>query len=692
MQKNYNHEEYEESIYKKWEDSGLFTPPAGDEVKENQKTFTVIMPPPNANDPLHVGHAMFVTIEDIFIRFHRMLGEATLWLPGTDHAGIETQFVFEKKLSKQGKSRFDFDRDTLYEMITNYVKENSGVAVEQMKKLGASADWSRYKFTLDSDVVEEVLNTFLLLHQRGLVYKAEKLVNYCTKCGTAYSELEIEYEEKDDKIYTIDYGQGIKVATTRPETLLGDVAVAVHPDDIRYKNMVGKEVELPLTGRKIPVMADEMVDPEFGTGAVKITPTHDHHDWEVAVRHGMNLAEICNKYKIVGENGKLTSCAGSYEGLNILEAREKVLADLKERVLDIKPIRHNVGVCYRCKRVLEPLPRSQFFIKVKGMADKVLRSLDNKEVEVLGSGHDKILRHWLENLHDWNISRQIVWGIRMPIWYKKDNYGGNDYIVSKENPGGDYIQETDTFDTWFSSGQWPMVTLKTNKQGDFDKYYPTSLMETAYDILPFWVMRMLMLGLEVTGKVPFTKVYLHGLVRDEKGEKMSKSKGNVVNPLDLSAKYGTDSLRMALVMSTAAGVDSNTGENKVKGMRNFANKVWNASRYVTEKKDITVNIGNDDSVFADKMREVLSETTRLLMDFKPGLAAEFVYGEFWHDFCDTWIEKNKQGQLSDQALRRGLEMYLKLLHPFIPYVTEAIWSEVMSGEGLLMGQSWPSEV
>lgn len=684
MDKNYDHKKYESQLYQKWENSGAFSPPAGKDLAVGQKTFTVIMPPPNANDPLHVGHACFVTIEDILIRFHRMLGDASLWLPGTDHAGIETQFVFEKKLAKEGKSRFDYDRDTLYQLIWDYVQKNSDVAVDQMKKLGASADWSRQKFTLDGDVVNLVLDTFIELNKRGLVYKAERLVNFCTKCGTAYSELEVEYEEKQDKIYTIDYGNGVKVATTRPETLLGDVAVAVNPNDDRYKDLIGTELELPLTNRKITVIGDETVDVEFGTGAVKVTPSHDKADWEMAERAGMDLIEICSNHTVIGENGKMNQNAGKYVGLSVTNAREEVLKDLGDKVTEVKDIVHNVGTCYRCHRVIEPMPKSQFFIKVRGMADKVIEAMDRGEFEVIGSGHDKILRHWLTNLRDWNVSRQIVWGIQIPAWYRD-----GEIKIQKESPGDEWTQEADTFDTWFSSGQWPFVTLKTAKEGDFDKYYPTSVMETAYDILPFWVMRMLMLGIEITGQVPFKTVYLHGLVRDEKGQKMSKSKGNVINPLELSDKYGTDALRMALVMSTAPGVDSATGENKVRGMRNFANKIWNAARYINDNNSSTTDRKEKDDHFDTRMKDILKETTRLLGENRVGLAAETIYNEFWHWYCDEQIEANKKGEVSVEVLREGLESFLKLLHPFVPFVTEAVWQEVFPGEGLLINQPWP---
>jgi valyl-tRNA synthetase len=682
MQKNYDHTQFEDKLYKTWEESGAFTPPIGEELlKSGKKPFTIIMPPPNANDPLHIGHAMFVTVEDIFIRYHRLKGEAALWLPGTDHAGIETQFVYEKKLAKEGKSRFDFDRETLYKMIWDYVQENTGVAINQMKKMGASADWTRYKFTLDPVIVNEVLKTFKKLHEDGLIYKAEKLVNYCTKCGTAYSELEVEHEEREDKLYTIDYGL-LKVATTRPETMLGDTAVAVNPKDKRYVGLIGKTVVLPLVNREIPIVGDEMVDMEFGTGAVKITPAHDSNDWEVGVKHKLEVITV------IGTNGKMTEKAGNYAGLSVSAAREKIIEDLGGKLIETKPYLHSVGVCYRCHRAIEPLPIKQFFIKVKSLAEKALEALDSKNTKIMGAGRDKILKHWLENLRDWNISRQIVWGIRIPVWYKDESK--DDYVVAESSPGDGYIQETDTFDTWFSSGQWPVVTLKTNKPGDFEAYYPTDVMETGYDILPIWVMRMMLLSIYLTGKTPFKNVYLHGLVRDEKGQKMSKSKGNAINPLDLCKKYGTDSLRMALVMSTTAGQDSNTGENKVRGMRNFANKIWNAGRFIAEKQtEDVVMTGEKDGEFAKKLSEVTVEVTKLLDQLKVGLASETVYNEFWHWFCDVGIEQNKQKLVSDETLRRGYKTMLALLHPFVPFVTEAVWQEMFANDGLLISADWP---
>lgn len=724
MDKNFDPKATEEAIYRMWETGGFFTPNKNPEAKP----FTIIMPPPNANDPLHIGHAMFITIEDILIRYHRMKGDSALWLPGTDHAGIETQFVFEKKLAKQDKSRFNFDRETLYKMIWDYVQENSGVAVDQMKKLGASADWSTFKFTLDPDIVARVLETFIKLHKDKLVYRGQKLINYCTKCGTGYSELEVEHTEETTKLYFIKYGPFV-LATTRPETKFADTAVAVHPKDKRYKKYVGQEIEVTgLLGTfKLKVIADEYVDPEFGTGVVKITPYHDFNDFDVWQRH---IDEIPAPMQVIDKQGKLTSIAGKYAGMKIKAAREMIEKDLDAKGLLAKPSEtytHNVGVCYRCKTILEPLPLTQFFIKTKPLVEGALRALDTKETTVLGAGQDKILRHWLTNIRDWNVSRQIVWGIRIPVWYnvegheqqvlvsfldkeKKQKQGplsqwmdefGYDHItqnlqqidagagadangpawvvsIDKPTQKGIWIQETDTFDTWFSSGQWPVVTLQTNGASVFEKYYPTSVMETGYDILPIWVMRMMLLGIYVTGKSPFETVYLHGLVRDEKGQKMSKSKGNVINPLDMVDKYGADAIRIALVMSSTPGQDKAVGESTIRGMRNFSNKIWNAARFVYMEKQNAEGVdapGAEDDNFNKKLNETVHSVTQLLDSLRVGLAAETVHNEFWHWYCDIAIEQRKRKEISLQTLETGLKTFLILLHPFMPFVTEEIWGK-----------------
>jgi len=694
MDKRYKPEQFEEKIYQMWEKAGAFKP------KDKGEPYCIIMPPPNANDPLHVGHAMFVTLEDILIRYQRMKGKAALWVPGTDHAGIETQYVFERKLKKEGKSRFDFKREKLYQMIWDYVEENSGTIFKQMRKIGASADWQRSKFTLDKDIVDLVLETFIKLCKDGLVYRDLQLVNYCTSCGTAFSNLEIKRVEKKAPLYYIKYGP-FTLATVRPETKFGDTAIGVNPKDKRYKKWIGKEVEVEgLIGKfKVKVVADKQVDPEFGTGVVKITPAHDMNDFEIGKRHGLEIKQV------IDFKGRLNEKAGKYQGLKVMEARKKVVVDLKKKGWLVKTdenYKHSLGVCYRCGTTIEPLPLPQFFIKVKSLTEKALKALDEKRVKIYGAGYDKVLRHWLKNLKDWNISRQIVWGIRMPVWYcegKRDQEAC--YVVSKTKPkkcdkcgATKFIQETDTFDTWFSSAQWPYVTLMTNKAGDFKRFYPTSVMETGYDILPFWVMRMLMMGLYLTDKVPFKKVYLHGLVRDEKGQKMSKSKGNVVNPLEVVEKYGADALRMSLVMSTTTGKDSATGEGKIRGMRNLTNKIWNAARFIVlnyeKPKEGDYGDSIQDQAFYKKLKDVSLAVTRQLNDLKPGLAAETVYNEFWHWFCDECIEESKEGKISQKALMEGLRVFLKLLHPLVPFVTEAVWQELPeTEEKLLIKAKWP---
>ncbi len=756
MEKSYDHKAHEADIYKLWEKSGAFTPPSGNEAKaKGRKPFTIIMPPPNANDPLHIGHAMFVAVEDILIRYHRMKGEAALWLPGTDHAGIETQYVYEKKLSKEGKSRFDFDRETLFKMIWEYVQDNSGVAVDQMKKLGAGADWSRFKFTLDPDVVDFVIDTFIKLHNDKLVYRGERLVNYCTRCGTGYSELEIEYEERSDPLYYMKYGP-FTIATARPETKFRDTALAANPKDSRYKKYMGETIEvMGLLGPvNMIVIPDPEVDPEFGTGIMKVTPAHDPHDFELGKQHNLAVTPIIdfdgrmdfswyiNSKDFQSKPEKYQERAKKYHKMKVGEARKAMVEDLKEDGLIEKIDEnyvHRVGTCYRCHNVIEPLPLPQFFIKTRPLADRALASLDKDETKVMGAGREKVLRHWLTNIRDWNISRQIVWGIRIPVWYKVsdnpsmevgylDSKGAfkrarlseliengvsmeeiekglqtvradkdSKFIVSKTNPGTGYIQETDTFDTWFSSGQWPVVTLKTQAdKGDFDFYYPTSVMETGYDILPIWVMRMMLLGIYLTDKSPFEWVYLHGLVRDEKGRKMSKSVGNVINPLEVVDKYGADAVRMSLVMGTTPGNDSAVGEGKIKGMRNFSNKVWNAARFVISADIKSQNLDPQvNAAFEKHLDEVVGRVGEQLDKLKIGQAAETVHNEFWHWYCDICIEDAKQGKLSIELLSRGLEIFLKLIHPFAPYVTEVIWQELGSMDNFklesptLISAQWP---
>lgn len=685
------------------------------------------------------------------IRFNRMYGNDTVWIPGTDHAGIETQYVYEKHLQREGKSRFDFDSTALFKQIWDYVTKNSDIAVSQMKKIGASADWSRFKFTLDPEIVKLVKKTFKQLHKDNLIYRDLKLVNYCTKCGTSYSELEVNHVDQTTPLYYVKYffadnpKKYITVATVRPEPIFADTHLAVNPKDTKHKSLIGKSVLNPLTNQKMQIVADDYVDPEFGTGIVKITPAHDANDFEVAKKLGLPIIEAINR------RGKITEAGGKYAGLPVLEARKQVVVDLTAsghiEKTDNK-YQNRVGVCYRCGRVIEPLPIPQFFIKVNdkknSLVAQVLKNLDKKETIVHGAGQEKILRHWLNNLKDWNISRQIVWGIKIPVWYEVGGFEDKihatflnsknqvesgflsellkdkkytleeitkkiqqitasaevPYLISEENPDPkNYIPETDTFDTWFSSSQWPVLTLKTTQEGDFERFYPTSVMETGYDILPFWVMRMMLLCNYLTRKPPFREVYLHGLVRDQKGRKMSKSKGNVINPVKIVEDYSADALRMALIIRSTPGQDKNVGESDFRAMRNLTNKIWNASRYVILKNTSSEthqaegeSAKGGDPQLNKKLQKLQKQITKQLDDKKIGLASETAYSEFWHYFCDQIIEENKLGKISDKALLEGLIIFLKLLHPFVPFVTEAVWQELYKNqmvlEPLLIISSW----
>jgi valyl-tRNA synthetase len=761
MDSRYNYQQTEEKIYQLWETADVFNPDNVKTIRQQEnnpalnKPFSIIMPPPNANDPLHVGHAMFVSLEDVMTRYNRMLGNDTVWIPGTDHAGIETQFVFEKKLKANNQSRFDFDRSTLFQMIWDYVQENSGVAVDQMKKLGASPDWSRFKFTLDKDIVENVLETFDDLYKNGLIYRDFQLVNFCTKCGTSYSELEVDHLDQTDALHTIQYGP-LSVATVRPETIFGDVAVAVNPNDIRYKQYVGThiDIEFPWGTKKMPVISDDYVDPDFGTGAVKVTPYHDPNDFAMWERHKNEIAQIPQPVintagKLYNKNQNEKLVPSEYEGMGVVNARKAVLEAYQAYkdgalLLNSNPkYSHSVGVCYRCGRQIEPLPLPQFFIKVKDEKNNLvagaLNALDSGETKIFGAGREKILRHWLNNLKDWNISRQIVWGINIPVYYKIQGFENKitvnfldtekkytssllsealktnsleeikqnlqsinadisvPFIVETQNFNSDeYLQETDTFDTWFSSSQWPVITLKNLKEGDFDRFYPTSVMETGYDILPFWVMRMMLLGIYMTNQSPFRTVYLHGLVRDQKGQKMSKSKGNSINPLSVKEEFGADALRMALIIRSTPGQDKSVGEPDFKATRNLTNKIWNAARFVLlqlEKAD--KQSAPQDEQFSQQLNKITQEVTQQLNDFKLGLAAETLYNEFWHWYCDECIELSKKEEISAKKLLEGLIVFLKLLHPFMPFVTEKIWQELaqlnLVKDKLLITANWPEQ-
>lgn len=740
MEKVFDSAAVEKKIYEKWERSGAFIP----KIDRKKKPFTIIMPPPNANEDLHIGHARFVAVEDILIRYHRMKGEPTLWLPGADHAGVETQYVFEKKLAEEGKSRFDFDREVLYQMIWEYSMEKKQRMEAQLRALGASCDWTRNKFTLDPAIIKIVYRTFKKLFEDGLVYRGNRLVNYCTHCGTAYSNLEVDHEERMDPLYFVRYGP-FTLATVRPETKFGDTAVAVNPKDKRYARWVGKEVEVQgLLGKfRIKVIADPAVDPEFGTGVVKVTPAHDPVDWEMGRRHNLEVKQV------IGLDGRLNEKTGRYQGLTVKEARRVVVRDLQKAGLLEKVdenYRHAVAVCYRCKSAIEPLPMEQWFVKVGPLVKKALSAMNRGAVRFTAKRFDKIARHWYARLYDWNISRQIVWGIRIPAWRCEScqEWTVTAGEVPKECPkckGERLTQDPDTFDTWFSSGQWPFATLMSGSKlkveskkskiesgdpqsADFKYFYPTTVMETAYDIIPFWVIRMIMLGLYETGKVPFREVLIHGLVRDKEGRKISKSRGNVIDPLVMVERYGADALRMGIVWGALVENDISLSEDNIRGQRNFANKIWNIARFVKlgaqltanskqltavsrtrskiaipalRDKPFAVNLSSDDKWILKELRETTKKVTKSLDAYRLNEAAEELYEFVWHKFADVYLEKTKTRRAESQpTLERVLKESLKLFHPFMPFVTEAIWQElrraklVEAGEKeLLINAAWP---
>lgn len=712
MDKIYDQTKAEEKWYKFWEDSGFFKP----EVNPDGKPYTIILPPPNANADLHFGHAM-MSIEDILIRFKRMQGYSTLWLPGSDHAGIETQVVFEKHLAKEGKSRFDYDRETLYKMIFEFVQKNKGNMEHQLRRMGFSVDWSREKFTLDPDVIKLVYQTFKKLFDEDLVYRANRLVNYCTKMGTGFSDLEVLYIERKDKLYFIRYpfldGSGsITIATTRPETMFGDTAVAVNPDDDRYKNLIGQTISLPLTDRHIKIVADKDVQTEFGTGAVKITPAHDPLDFTIGERNGLESITV------IGFDGKLNAFAGKFNGSSVEVARSNVVAELESLGLveKIEDYTHRVGTCYKCGKVLEPLLMEQWFLNVQELKQKAIEAVKNGQIRIHPKNFEVHYFQWLENLKDWNISRQPVWGIRIPAYNCIDCHKwtvtDGDTPSSCSSCGSENItQDTDTFDTWFSSGQWPVVTLKTGKPGDFEKFYPTSVMETGYDILKAWVSRMVMLGLYVTGEAPFTDVVLHGLVRDPLGAKMSKSKGNVVSPMEVVDQYGADAARMALVYGTALGHDQNLSHPKLQAMRNFTNKLWNIGRFIIDfapadakhlfidsstKSDIaypqSVGPTPEDEEILKKLKATAEKITKSLDDYRFHDGAEALYEFIWHDFADKYIESTKERRGEAQpVLEYVYRTSLELLHPYMPFITEELWQKLPHTGDSIMTASWPDK-
>ncbi len=676
MDKTYQPSKFETEIYNFWEKKG-FT-----KLSKN-KSYTILMPPPNANASLHAGHGMY-TVDDILIRYKRLQGFASLWIPGLDHAGFETQYVYEQYLKKQGKSRFDFDRKTLYEDIFNFVKENSGLIFKQFRRLGFLADWTRSVYTLDKHVIERVHKTFKQMWDEGLVYRNDYIVNYCIHCGTSLSELETEYIERKDPLYYLKYGPFI-LATVRPETKFGDTAVAVNPDDKRYKKWIGKEIEVEglIDQFRLKVIADKAVDPEFGTGVVKVTPAHDPNDFEIARRHNLKLKKIINL------DGRLNEATGPYRGLTIKKARKIIVEDLQKKGLIEKinkNYEHSVAVCYRCRNDLEPTVIPNWFIQVSELKKPVIEVVKKEKVKFYPKKFKKQMLAWLEQMHDWPISRQIVWGIRIPAWQCKNCQEWT--VTAGVTPRGcnkcgssELVQDEDTFDTWFSSGQWPLVTLKKE---EYKTRFPTDLMGTLSDILKLWVSRMIMFSLYIKDEVPFKDVFLWSLVADAKGVKMSKSKGNVINPIDLVDKYGADAFRTTLFFGLSQAGKVNLSEDKVRGMRNFTNKVWNIGRFIYMNRQVKsekLKVKNYNSKLKNLIKEFEEEKKdyfKYMDSYQFSRAFDLVYEFLWHRFADFYVEELKEelknGRIEAYTVLEQVYLEnLKFLHPFMPFTTEAVW-------------------
>jgi valyl-tRNA synthetase len=713
IDREYRPAEVEPRWVREWIESGLFT--AG--RRAEAEPFTMVIPPPNVTGDLHIGHVLVYTLHDVVARWRRMTGRDTLWLPGTDHAGIATQAVVERELARQGKSRHDVGRAEFERLVWEWKDEYGGRILEALRRLGASVDWSRERFTLDPGLSRAVRTVFVRLYREGLIYRDRYIVNWCPRCHTAISDLETVHQPVDGKLYRIVYrgvdgGRDIELATTRPETLLGDTAVAVHPDDERYRDAVGGRVHVPLTGRTVPVVADPFVDPAFGTGAVKITPAHDPNDFQAARRLG--LPELV----VIDTEGRMTGAAGPYAGLDRFEARQRVLRDLKEQklLLDTRPHEHAVGHCQRCGTMIEPLASVQWFVKIAPLAAPAIEAVESGRVRFVPANWAKTYFEWMRNIHDWCISRQLWWGHRIPAWYCD---ACSSVVVAEDDPeacsecGGRLRQDEDVLDTWFSSALWPFSTLGwPETTADLSRYYPTSVLITGHDIIFFWVARMIMMGLKFMGDVPFREVYIHGLVRDSEGQKMSKSKGNTIVPAEVQDRYGTDAVRFTMAILAAPGNDIPLAHERMDGYRAFANKLWNATRFVLMRiEGVAPRDDRAEPTAAD--RWILSRLDRTVADVDDALAqyrfdraADLLYHFVWHEFCDWYIELVKpdfaaveDDAASDAAARRAattravllevLDTTLRVLHPFMPFLTEELWARLPGSEGMLAGASWP---
>ncbi len=700
LPKTYDFSKTEKKLYQKWWDAGYFQPtndPNQPGFDPSIQPFVISIPPANVTGSLHLGHAMFVSLQDLMIRYHRMMGEPTLWLPGVDHAGIATQLQVENKLREEGTSREELGREKFLERMWAWKEEYGGIITQQIRRLGASCDWTRERFTLDEGLSRAVREAFVTLYEKGWIYRGPRMINWSPGLQTAVSDLEVEYSEENGKLYYFKYmitgsEEFIPVATTRPETILGDTAVAVHPEDERYNKFVGKMAIVPILGREVPVIADDYVDREFGTGALKITPGHDPNDYEIGIRHNLAFINVLNKDATINENG------GPYEGSDRFACRKKLWADMTDADLVIKeePYLLKVPRTQRGGEIVEPMISTQWFVDVKVMAEKALDAVRDGRIEIIPERFKKVYYNWMENIQDWCISRQLWWGHRIPVWYCADC---GEMTVAREDPdhcqhcgSGNLEQDPDTLDTWFSSGLWPFSTLGwPDETPDLNYFYPTSVMETAYDILFFWVARMIMDGLEFTGKIPFHTVYLHGLIRDEHGQKMSKTKNNAIDPLIVMDELGTDALRFTLLVGSTPGNDMSLSIKKVEANRNFANKLWNAGRYIISNIEVMpeIFIGEPDWTLADRwiwtrLKELLQTVNRLFETYQFGEAGRQIYDFFWAEFADWYIEisKDQVAQGGDRAyftiqiLVSVLDTCLRLLNPFTPYVTEEIWGHL----------------
>ena len=702
---------FEEEIYKNWNEKGYFKP-SDDKTK---KPYTIVIPPPNITGKLHMGHALDETLQDILIRYKRMQGFNTLWVPGTDHASIATEAKIVEKLKAEGITKEDLGREGFLKRAWEWKEEYGGTILNQLKKLGCSCDWSRERFTMDEGLSNAVTEVFIDLYNKGLIYKGKRMINWCPYCNTSISDAEVEYEEEPTHLWHVKYpvkgeeGKFVIVATTRPETMLGDTGIAVHPDDERYKDLVGKTVILPIMNKEIPIIADDFVEKEFGTGAVKLTPAHDPNDYQAALKHNLEIIPVFD------EEFKMNNLVPEYKGMDMYEAREKIVERLQKEgyLVKIEDYTHNVGKCYRCHHTIEPHISEQWFVKMEPLAKPAIEAVRTGKVEFVPERFDKIYYNWMENIQDWCISRQLWWGHRIPAYYCQEC---GEVIVSKEEPhkctkcgSTNLKQDEDTLDTWFSSALWPFSTLGWPEQTeDYKYFYPTSTLVTGYDIIFFWVARMIFSALEHTGQVPFDKVFIHGIVRDSLGRKMSKSLGNGIDPLEIIAKYGTDALRFSLVLGISPGNDIRYMPEKLESASNFANKLWNASKFVLSnmpedgsklaEDKLPANLCYEDKWILSKLNKLVKEVTNNLENFELGIATQKVYDFIWNEFCDWYIEMVKS-RLYDEncttkfaaqyTLNKVLKESLKLLHPVMPFVTEKIYMQLYHNDESIMISKWP---